>query len=145
MSKKTLLIVGAFLAVVAAIILLIYVFTSRDQRLGVTSVVSIEEKINLALEGSIQVSTNTFQLFANSNYYIQYFQSENKFSIVILLFEAEKIRPVAESKLLELLDINQLQACELDVDLGVPGAINPILASINYSLSFCDDGLEMGY
>lgn len=71
------------------------------------------------------------------DYIVNFYPLANTFTITILNPDFSTIRPIAEQALLSKLDIEEGQACFLDIKVGTPASVNPSLAEKDYPLSFC--------
>lgn len=70
-------------------------------------------------------------------YKITYYPDDQAFLITVLASPFETIRQAAEEEFLASLEINQAQACKLDVFITTPYSVNPNYAGQNHRLSFC--------
>ena len=84
-----------------------------------------------------KTETNDMVLFENSKYQIVYIAVSNSFIISITASPFESIKKEAESRFLNLLDVNKEGACKINVSITTPRFANPDNAGIVYPLSFC--------
>ncbi len=77
-------------------------------------------------------------LSKNDDYHIFYIPSQTLFYISVLNSPFDKYKLEAEKKFLEDLEINQNEACKLNVDMTTPNAVNPDHAGQIYHLSYCN-------
>lgn len=82
-----------------------------------------------------------YALSMTENYHINYYRPDNGFQIAILTRPAQTGRDQAETALLEMLGITEQEACKLLVSLSVPFDVDPSLATKEFGLSFCPDGI----
>lgn len=76
--------------------------------------------------------------FAKSRFYMMsYSPTTDNFTIAIIDPDIKVATTVAEADFLRLLNITQIQACQLNVSLSVPYDVNPAYAGKSFSLSFC--------
>lgn len=86
-----------------------------------------------------QINTEGDSLMTRDpGYDLVYLRETNQFIITIMLSPFETYRQIAEKALLERLNINEQEACSLDVNIGTPQSVNPNEAGRNYKLSFCE-------
>lgn len=81
----------------------------------------------------------------NNLYSILYSSQANDFLIDIYANstpQAQTIRNSAETVFLNTLGISQDDSCKLKVHTRVPASYDPDLASLDYHLSFCPDGIQ---
>ena len=71
------------------------------------------------------------------NFQIIYFKKNEVFNITLKLKPLETSRDLAETRLLEVLDISQAEACKLNVEIFVPIALDEKLAGNTFGLSLC--------
>ena len=103
-----------------------------------------KEKIEIS-----NVYKNPIEIFPNSDvaykktadYYFDYYANDQLFIITLINKDIKTARENAEKDFLNTLQINQEQACKLNVQLGVPFSVNENAAGINYGLSFCPNGI----
>lgn len=82
-------------------------------------------------------STNDVLLFENKDYSISYVPLYEQFVLTLWSPEFLKVRTQAEQKLLELIGVNRTNACQLNVQEGVPIKVKSPYAGGAYPLSFC--------
>lgn len=78
-------------------------------------------------------------IVGNDDYAIFYHPFQERFLISILGSPFPEKRQTAEQEFLEILGINQSDACRLTVSLTTPLSDNPEYAIPVYSLSFCEE------
>ena len=77
------------------------------------------------------------------NYSFYYYPQDEWFSITLLSPNLENARQDAEKNFLKALNIDENDACKLNVYLGTIYEISPEISGINLGLSFCDNGIEI--
>lgn len=83
---------------------------------------------------------NTVNFIQNKDYYMFFSPKTEYFQITLLNPDIQKARSEAESDFLSTLGITKDQACQLNVELGVPYAVNQAASGKDYGLSFCPNG-----
>jgi len=78
-----------------------------------------------------------FTLSRTKDYHIFYIPEQTVFIVSILSYPFDTYRQIAESDLLDKLDIGKSEACKLIVDITTPGFANPDKAGKTFDLSFC--------
>jgi hypothetical protein len=73
-------------------------------------------------------------------YHIYFYPQNQGFLLTIVDPDIWSARNKLESDFLQALEITKDQACQLNVDLGIPASYSPQAAGINYGLSFCPNG-----
>ena len=73
----------------------------------------------------------------NGSEEITYDTYTSGFSVFISAAPFEANRAAAESNFLEILEITKVDACKLNVWVGVPVSVDPAFAGRNLGLSFC--------
>ena len=76
-------------------------------------------------------------------YTILYTEKDQSFNITLFEEPIAATRNQAEQKLLNILGINQEDACYLHYWVGVPYGINPVYAGKNLGFSFCPGATEL--
>ena len=97
-------------------------------------------EINNVYKNPIEMFESGVEFKKNSDYLIDYYSPDQLFVIVITNPNIDEARINAEKDFLDTLNINQEQACKLNIQLGVPFSVNENAAGINYGLSFCPNG-----
>jgi hypothetical protein len=83
-------------------------------------------------------SPSYYTLAQTPDYHIFYIQADELFFISITSYPFDEYRPVAEQKLLEVLEISEDDACKLNVDITTPAYANPDKTGEVYGLSWCE-------
>jgi hypothetical protein len=73
------------------------------------------------------------------SYHIFFIPNQSLFYISVIQSPFEKYKDEAEQKLLEVLDIEKVEACGLKVDITTPNSANPNHSGQIYNLSFCSN------
>ena len=97
--------------------------------------VKVADFINQIGQGK---SPSYYTLTQTPNYHIFYIQADELFFISITSYPFDEHRPVAEQKLLEVLEIGEDDACKLNVDITTPAYANPDKTGEVYELSWCE-------
>lgn len=96
--------------------------------------------VNDITKSSQAILGDTDVIEQNENFSIVYFTKDQSFLITILGSPAQQYRNAAEQELLNKLQIQETDACKLNVSLTVPASVNQSLAGQDYGLSFCPAG-----
>lgn len=70
-------------------------------------------------------------------YSIQYFARDQSFMVALVSEPLGEARKAAERNLIQILGINEIQACNLRYAVTVPAWVNPLYTSKNLGFSFC--------
>jgi hypothetical protein len=73
-------------------------------------------------------------------YSIVFFEDKTTFTIIVNARPLTETRKKAEQALLRKLGISEVEACHLNVDLGVISSVDIDMSGKNFGLSFCPNG-----
>lgn len=93
------------------------------------------DKDTLLLGDGLINNDQAFQIF--------YYEFDKSFSIAILQEPIADVRKVAEAQLLERLQINTKDACNLLINVTVPSFVNENISGQNLGLSFCPGAVQL--
>lgn len=89
---------------------------------------------------SIAISSNQYDVVLAQEigkYQISVSPQDNRFQVIILGHPLDKYQLEAEQKLLSLLKVREVDACKLNVKLGVPYSVDERFAGQEFAMSFC--------
>jgi hypothetical protein len=94
------------------------------------------------------INKNPVQIFPNSDveykkttdYTLDYYAKDKSFVITLTNSNIQMARNEAEADFLSTLKINKDEACQLNVQLGIPFSYSTNNSGINFGLSFCPNG-----
>ena len=73
----------------------------------------------------------------NRDFQLVYYARGDYFHLSILNSPFEEVRLKSEKELLKILDISQIEACQLHLTITTPLSVNPSESGQDYPLSFC--------
>ncbi|MEX2008369.1 MAG: hypothetical protein WD850_02700 [Candidatus Spechtbacterales bacterium] len=135
-DTKTKVILGA--GVLAAIVLVIALFNIAFAP-SLKTADEVVEDAPVKLEAIPHGQFGDMKFPDRVGYKILYFQETKRFQITITDPPFDEFRQAAEQDFLRVLDINEQQACRLDVTIRTPLYANPNLAGQVFFLSFCKE------
>ena len=83
------------------------------------------------------------QTDANRGFSVAYSEVDGSFAIGITAKPLAEYRERASNYLLDVLQISEVEACKLNVYVGVTDDIDPKLAGKNFGLSFCPGSVQL--
>lgn len=151
--KKQYIIIALISLVVGALLLIAFLF-SQSQNNGSPLEPAVGSIILDTPQGAVGVpdfrqdsleidESTVFVPYYDSNYTIQYDEASKAFQIIFTvssLAEIHQIRPEAEQKLLNLLEVEKLQMCLLNIQETIPQTDALDLNPNQFPLSFCEGG-----
>ena len=83
------------------------------------------------------------EIIAAQNYSIVFYAKDSSFNVALLGNNLIASRNEAETVLVKILGIAQVDTCRLTVSLGVPYFVSPDASGVNYNLSYCRNGVML--
>jgi hypothetical protein len=137
--KKKIYIIIAIVAIIT-ISLAFYFFIYSNKLVISTN----EGKINInnIYRGQTEIYKDGSVTYkANNDYSLFYNPNDQTFNISLMNSDVKNARNKAETDFLKILNINEKDACKLNVILAVPPSVDENYAGTNYGLSFCSNGI----
>jgi uncharacterized protein YxeA len=138
MNKKNIYIIIIVLVMIIAG--LSYYYFANKNKLPITTTQGTV-KINDINKNPVQTFPNSdVEYKTTTNYTLDYYAKDKSFIITLTNSNIQMARNEAEAGFLSTLKISKEQACQLNVQLGVPFSYNVNNSGINFGLSFCPNG-----
>jgi hypothetical protein len=142
MKKKAIYIILAVLAMLLIVFLGLRYFEKGSNTLSVTAGKE-KIKINDIYKDPVKIFSNSdIEFKETADYSFNYYADDQLFIITLTDKDVVTARAKAEKNFLSALNINQEQACKLNLQLTVPFSVSEDLAGINFGLSFCPNGKQ---
>ena len=140
MNKKIIYIALSVIIILIASVIGYYYFVINTSKLTVSTQTGAV-KVNNITKNPVETFSNYDVEFKKTgDYYLDYYAKDKLFVITLVNPDIQTARNKAEQDFLSTLQISQAQACQLNVQLGVPYSVNADKAGLNFGLSFCPNG-----
>jgi hypothetical protein len=116
----------------------------NQQTLNIQTKAGSSLTVNNFYKTALEIRSNYVVVSEDYDYYhIEYYPSGSLFIMSGFNENLQQARLLAENELLRQLKIPKEQACQLKVTFYVDKSVDPDLASKDFGLSFCPDGIQL--
>jgi hypothetical protein len=140
MNKKIIYTVLFIIIILIAGVAGYYYFVINSGKLAVNTQSGTVKVSNITKNPVETFSNSDIEYKKTNDYYLDYYAKDKLFVITIVNPDIQTARNKAEQDFLSTLRISQDEACQLNVQLGIPYSVNPDKAGLNFGLSFCPNG-----
>lgn len=139
----TITFVSIFIILIIILIGIIYAYNKSSEQIIVNTDSGQVVIADIYQIGEEVKSENEVIIKTTDYYRLTYFKDVDQFLITIIYDDVFSARSLAEEDLLKYLDINENEACQLNVSVGVPFSYSQEYAGVELGLSFCEGGLPL--